>query len=537
MNIDLSNWRDYFVEENIRPMQEDVLDFISDNYNKYKNFVLNLPVGSGKSAIAYTLGKTLYYNNKSNVIDPSFQTYITTTTIQLQNQYIESYGNKGLITINSSQNFNCHRLKQSDSSCKDAKDLFFRIKKKCYDCCYDRQRNLFLDSPVGVTNLSYYLYQTEYAFTNGLPNRGLIIFDEAHKLSDFIQSFVTFELSRRTIESFNIKPPKPRKDNSYSIVNLKDWIKDEYGPALRSKLQELEVEASQLSESEEYSQILLKVCKRIDSLKKTISKFIEYYNIWNDKEWVSEWINDKISVTPISCKNSMRKLLFDKNNKNILMSGTFLDKDYIINEYDLDPKETCFINKDLTFPKENRPIHYIPCGKIKHDDMDSTMAPFCHAISEILEHHKNEKGIIFVSSYKQMNCILNQINDPLRLTTHIDSKDKESALIKHKNTENSVLISPSMSEGVDLKDDLSRFQIIIKMPFPSLESNFVKRKSILLPDWYAYQTLLTLIQSTGRSIRNENDFSVTYILDENFLWFYNKWKKFIPKYWSDALHF
>ena len=136
-----------------------------------------------------------------------------------------------------------------------------------------------------------------------------------------------------------------------------------------------------------------------------------------------------------------------------------------------------------------------------------------------------------------MNCILNQINDPLRLTTHIDSKDKESALIKHKNTENSVLISPSMSEGVDLKDDLSRFQIIIKMPFPSLESNFVKRKSILLPDWYAYQTLLTLIQSTGRSIRNENDFSVTYILDENFLWFYNKWKKFIPKYWSDALHF
>jgi len=32
-------------------------------------------------------------------------------------------------------------------------------------------------------------------------------------------------------------------------------------------------------------------------------------------------------------------------------------------------------------------------------------------------------------------------------------------------------------EGLDLKDDLARFQIVMKMPYPSLGDPLIKRKS------------------------------------------------------------
>jgi Rad3-related DNA helicase len=63
---------------------------------------------------------------------------------------------------------------------------------------------------------------------------------------------------------------------------------------------------------------------------------------------------------------------------------------------------------------------------------------------------------------------------------------------------------------------LSRFQIIAKVPFPNLGDKYISVKKDLLPKWYAYQTAKTIVQSYGRSVRNENDYAVTYILDSDF---------------------
>jgi Rad3-related DNA helicase len=46
--------------------------------------------------------------------------------------------------------------------------------------------------------------------------------------------------------------------------------------------------------------------------------------------------------------------------------------------------------------------------------------------------------------------------------------------------------------------------------------------------WYDLQTAKTLIQSVGRSVRNENDKAVTYILDSIWERFYGKNQKLFP---------
>jgi Rad3-related DNA helicase len=256
----------------------------------------------------------------------------------------------------------------------------------------------------------------------------------------------------------------------------------------------------------------------------------------NSKEWVCENVDGDILLTPITPRKFMKKVLLEKNDKNIFMSATILNYEFFLKEHDLDPAKTCFISCDSTFPLENRPIMFLPCGKLDYNNIAKSMVPFANTVKEILKEHKNEKGLILVSSYAQAKELIKQVNDP-RLITHDNSKDKKDMMDIHHASNNTVIVSPTSHEGVDLKDDASRFQIILKIPFPSLGSLSIKKRAELYPEWYAHRTALTLVQGTGRSIRSETDFATTYILDENFGWWYKKWNHIFPKYWKDALHF
>jgi Rad3-related DNA helicase len=79
-----------------------------------------------------------------------------------------------------------------------------------------------------------------------------------------------------------------------------------------------------------------------------------------------------------------------------------------------------------------------------------------------------------------------------------------------------VLIGPTLVEGVDLPDDLCRFIIIVKMPYPNIASKVVKAKMNLFPLWYSSATSNLVIQNIGRGVRNEHDWCTTFILDGCF---------------------
>jgi len=53
-----------------------------------------------------------------------------------------------------------------------------------------------------------------------------------------------------------------------------------------------------------------------------------------------------------------------------------------------------------------------------------------------------------------------------------------------ESTEPTVLISPSPFLGLDLKDNLSRFQIITKVPYPNLVDRWINEKGTISGQWY-----------------------------------------------------
>tara|TARA_Y100000287_G_C13986079_1_gene240574 strand:- start:86 stop:583 length:498 start_codon:yes stop_codon:yes gene_type:complete len=160
------------------------------------------------------------------------------------------------------------------------------------------------------------------------------------------------------------------------------------------------------------------------------------------------------------------------------------------------------------------------------------------AIDSILENHKNEKGIIHTHSIKIAESIYKKLSRKYKNRILIAfGSDRDKILKKHTTSKSpTVLLSPSMAEGVDLKGDLSKFQILCKVPFPYLGDKVTKKKMSKWNWWYDTQTVRTIIQSVGRSIRSEKDTAVTYILDDDWRRLKSKSKKLFPVNFFENYH-
>ena len=99
----------------------------------------------------------------------------------------------------------------------------------------------------------------------------------------------------------------------------------------------------------------------------------------------------------------------------------------------------------------------------------------------------------------------------------------------------SVIVSPSMGTGVSFDDDRARFQIIAKVPYPSLASQKNKLRQSNNPGWYAWKTVSGLIQMTGRTVRSNTDYADTIIIDGSFGDVIKHSSHFLPNWVQNAI--
>src|SRR5574341_1421708 len=147
--------------------------------------------------------------------------------------------------------------------------------------------------------------------------------------------------------------------------------------------------------------------------------------------------------------------------------------------------------------------------------LDSVQTKLAETIDIIMSNHANDKGIIHTTSYAQVRFIEKLLSkeNRNRLISTDPEIPREETVAQHWNSKgngmnaaNSVLISPSLHTGLDLKDDQSRFQILVKIPYPSKADRWIAKKlEIDNGRWYNWQTALRLVQACGRSIRSKDD--------------------------------
>ncbi len=530
-----------FPYSKIREQQAQAIEFILSAVSEGKKYiVIEAGTGVGKSAIGLTAARLLSGNTEDSQERGSY--FLTTQKI-LQEQYVNDFGGfRGpMKSIKSSSNYTCNFNKKT--SCGESlralktADKQSRFFKSCaFNCVYKKAKESFIGSSEGVTNFPYFLAETQYS--GKITPREVLVIDEAHNVDSELSKFIEITISDKFCKSFlgmNI----PSSMTQLQYIN---WIKDTYLSITSSKLAHLEkmmekyVGLKEKIRSGEFASI----AKKYEMLDKHVCKVRRFLELYDSENWVmndlpsDNYSSRKLQFKPIDISPYSEEMLYRFGTVVIFMSATILDRDAYAESVGIPKEELAFISLPTPFPRENRPVFYVGVGKMSSKSIDDTLPKMVLAVKQILNEHKNEKGIIHCHSYKVAHYIKKNIRSS-RVLIH-GSDNRDVILEKHKKAKNpTVLISPSMTEGVDLKGDLSRFQIICKVPYPYLGDKLVRKKMNKWKWWYPLQTAKTILQSVGRSVRSKEDTAATYILDADFERFYSSNKSLFPTTFKECL--
>lgn len=527
-----NSWKKFFPYETPRPQQEKIIDFCIENFEDKRFVVVEAGTGVGKSAIGVTVAR--YLKSKYG-----FSSHFVTTQKILQDQYVSDFGSSGMTSIKSSSNYRCTHKKtqtcsdsQKELRCEPKGSKFW---KNCVmNCPYKKDKSKFVEGDLGVTNFPYLI--TESNLSGGIKPKELLVIDEAHNIESELSKFVEVSVSSRFANQFF----KSGFDFPRTKAQTFKWMRDTYVPKLRIRLKRMEEGIEKFNLSESTLKELSRITGQLDLVRSHLSKLNHFLEHYDKETWLFEYESgdrskgDRFYFKPIDISSYSESLLFRLGTKVLLMSATILDHEAFCESVGIDKKEVACIKVASPFPIENRPIIYAPVGHMTKNHVENTLPVMIEAIKSILEEHKGEKGIIHTHSYFVANRIKNGVRSR-RFLTH-DSNNRDLILENHKNSKkDTVLVSPSMTEGVDLQGEDSRFQIICKIPYPFLGDNLVKKRMNRWKWWYPLQTAKTIVQSVGRSIRSSDDHAVTYILDSNWDIFYSRNRHLFAKDFKQCL--
>ncbi|RBQ22687.1 hypothetical protein ALNOE001_16530 [Candidatus Methanobinarius endosymbioticus] len=500
--------------------------------NGYKYIILEAGTGTGKSAIATTLAK-MYQS-----------AYILTMTKQLQAQYFNEFnfsmvkgrGNFHCLqddlestcdvgtckTIPSSKNFFCKfgisrnpNLTGSEAfEDRFGGSTFFQSEEHCH---YWQQKTNAINSPITLMNYDYAILELNYV--GHFSPRNLLILDEAHNIENKLMNTMELTLYNRRLENEIKKKINPimlkEKGHEEWIMEI-DAIKDAYRG----------IEIKDLPKNK---------ADRINSTIERLKQLKE--NLENEpKNWIIDHLTDGVSFKPLRIHQYAKDNLFKHGDVCIFLSATILSHKMFSKWLGLDPNEVYHIKVDSPFLPEQRPIELNIAGKMSSNRIKRSAPKTLPILEAILEKHKNDKGLIHTNSYKCQDYIVKKMADQ-RLISHT-SQNRERVLNHfEKSKEPLVLVSPSMSEGVDLPYDKCRFQVIYKVPFPYLGDEQVNMRMKQDRRWYAYKTVMTLMQSYGRGMRAEDDSCYTYILDGDIDMLFKSplYKSLVPNFFKEAV--
>ena len=385
----------------------------------------------------------------------------------------------------------------------------------------------------------------------------ILIVDECHDLDDVVSNFISIKLTESIIKKYKFAREGEIIRDIKAVTTIPSYISllNSLGQDIENTLESMSLSMSSIkrsktsdvrsnkisiiTKSKNSDMKTMELISSLSQLKMKIEIFIKEYSD-NPNNWILEQTyNEKLrqkelSLEPIWAYDYLDKYIFSHYDMVFLMSGTILDKNLFCQLNGLDVSKSIYYSIPSPFKAENRPIIYMPLGKMSYKTKDETFKRYIPYIEKILEKYKDKKGIIHTNSFELSNWIKKSITNS-RLIFH-DSSNKDEMLQLHFNSdEPSVIVSPSVDTGVSFDDDLARFQIIAKVPYPSLASNKNKMRMNNNPDWYSYKTVSGLIQMLGRPIRSIDDHSDTIILDGSFGDIIKYSNSFIPEWIQDAI--
>jgi Rad3-related DNA helicase len=515
---------------------------------RYNDIILCAPTGTGKSLIGAVTAECIGKIQKSDL-----SSIILVHNNALAKQYYKTFsGNHNFAQLKGASQYPCDALNSVSKNSDDfytAEECMFGVLQnntiddvmanavqKCYKCEYLDVKNKRNTVKHLITNYSYYFVDRMYA--DVLSKRCVTVWDEAHTINDIFTEHNAIYISEKHFNKITEEITNHLKLGKTDVYNtikrittdLKDGLLNEktymaymlplynaYKLIAEQCKSEMEMNIKNINKYTQFSRLHKKYfglgCKIDDLLK---------YGYEHVPQLIKENGENEFSIKPIFVGDMFEKTL-RFSDFNIFMSATISDH-FLIKTLNLNKNKTKFIHVEPTFPKENKKIVFYKPQSLNYNSMkdETVLSKIDKTVLEIVKFHSSDKGIVLCPSFvvsERLSKFLRKNN--VKVFEHIRGEKLEKILEMFKNYDSpSILLSPSMFEGIDLPDDHSRFQIFVKAPFASLGDKRIKYIMENYPEIYELMTIKRLVQGSGRSVRSKEDYAITYMIDSNIsrLW-------------------
>ena len=466
--------RDYFPFESFQDGQGELIDKINSNYNKYDVFVVRAPVAFGKSPIAVAIQQHELDNNRGCCI--------LTPNNMLRSQYIKDF--YWLRTVRNQDEYWLEKYKMTE---REFRKRIYKWGPKESEYTSDYKAVRRKGTPVVGNFYTYIAHKLQ---------RNTLIVDEAHTLLGTLQ-----DMAAKVLWQHEYNYPS----TLVTFEDLREW----------------------LSSADPMD-------KKIQQLKQTVDSVHPATKLQFTTSAYRGEDRNCLKLIPLSVADLPSPFWGKKVKKIVLMSATIGAAD--IEKMGLANRRVLYIDVASPIDPARRPILFQPVGNMSYRHQEENIPGLAKEIVELADHHTDGKGFVH-ATYSVANQLREYLQDDPRFIFHRrdNKKDVYDRFYKLPASSQAVMVGSGMSEGLDLKYEVAEWQALTKVPYPSLADPAMRHLAEFDPDFYNWYVSKEVLQASGRICRSPDDEGITYLLDSNFSFWYDKYHASLPTWFNDAV--
>src|SRR6266576_280519 len=210
-----------------------------------------------------------------------------------------------------------------------------------------------------------------------------------------------------------------------------------------------------------------------------------------------------------------------------------------MNMLEMDMANVKIVTTSSPFPVDRRPIYVMAQHNINYNSDEQKIIELVKDIDNIIDNYDG-RGLIHTGNYAMTHNIVGYSRHGDKMLWHTPlNRTAQLEYYKSPAGKHKILVSPSMTEGIDLPYELCQFQIVAKMPFANLADPIWRARMENNPRRaefaYTGNAISSIVQACGRGMRAIDDQCDTWILDSSFdrVRMMNSYR--FPEYFLDAL--
>ena len=533
----------------VRPQQQRTFDTILDKWPQYHSFFCSLPTGSGKTDLAACILANYLKSNSMDKIDILVPYRMHQ---DFWNNILQNYARKhgfSVALLKGRSSYFCPIIKSGANISPCAFDpQYAQTCRSRQQCHLLKARRRIRRSQVRILNWWVFKY-----VDLGEEKANFRIFDEAHNLLN-LESLLRVEIKYSLLQSlthdqelmdqFIDWEKNDLKTKLYIEVERKEGLR--FLKKLQGALTEREISIAKVLNEDPRSIKLemLRELKRITEMVFALTDLIEN-PVSSDLTFFFKRTKQKkqvqLIVQPFDIAFIFSKLF--RGSKNLFLSATIGDGEYLAQMIGLNPKHCYYIHEDSSFEKKNHPFILLNDAEKLSTATDEKKERTFKAIERhsqiflnlLKQHHL--RALILTSSFELATLMQKLVTAKrLRVITHTAGKSDDAIKSFIAKRQGDVLITPSAWEGISLDDDLARLCLIPKLPFPMLKDPIIQKKARKYSQFLENDVLISLQQAHGRIQRNSSDWGISVCFDGNFRWLSKKRAKSLEPWFSNRIH-